>query len=217
MPDIKTNILHIQQHIHRQDITVLAVSKAQSIEKIREAYLAGIDNFGENYLQEAIDKIEKMQNCHWHYIGHIQSNKCKKISQYFSWVHTVDRIEIAKLLDKANQSFQKKQNICIQINLFNEPQKSGITPDHVKQLITEILQLPHLHLRGLMTILPDHFTAPEQLQAYQQLAALLAKLNQTLHLNMDTLSMGMSGDYLQAIAAGSTMIRLGQAIFGERK
>lgn len=218
MNNIQKNIESILKHINRQNVILLAVSKKQSPEAILNAYHAGITHFGENYLQEAIPKIIELKDSPftWHFIGRIQSNKCKKIAELFNWVHTIDRLETAKKLNQANAALEKTQNICIQVNLFHEAQKSGINPDDIIPLIQEIKKLPQLKLRGLMTILPDSFTKEEQLKAYQQLHDLKNKLNQNLQLSMDTLSMGMSNDYVEAIAAGSTIIRLGQAIFGPR-
>jgi pyridoxal phosphate enzyme (YggS family) len=218
MHNIQQNIQHIEQQINRQDVLILAVSKTQAPEHIRQAFEAGLHDFGENYLQEAIKKINVLHdlNCTWHYIGSIQSKKCKKISKYFQWVHTVDRLEMARLLDEANINHQKTLNICIQISLFNEPQKGGIPAATAESLLQQIKSLQTLHIRGLMTMLPEGLSSEQQFLAYSQLAKLKDTLNHQLSLKMDTLSMGMSGDYKEAIKAGSTIIRLGTAIFGER-
>lgn len=204
--------------IDRQKITLLAVSKTQNPQNIVQAFQAGIIDFGENYLQEAIPKIESLKNYPivWHYIGHIQTNKCKKISEYFSWVHTLDRVETAQKLNSACALYHKNLNVCIQVNLFSEPQKSGIDTQNLDMLIQKFQDFPHLKLRGLMTILPEALNAEQQYKAYLELAQLKTELNLKYHINMDTLSMGMSNDYLTAIKAGSTIIRLGQAIFGPR-
>jgi pyridoxal phosphate enzyme (YggS family) len=218
MHNIQQNIQHIEQQVNRQDVLILAVSKTQTPKHIHQAFEAGVHDFGENYLQEAIEKINALQdlNCTWHYIGSIQTKKCKKISKYFQWVHTIDRMEVAKLLDEANITHQKTLNICIQISLFNEPQKGGSSGNAAATLLQQIKSLQTLHIRGLMTILPEGLTPNQQFLAYSQLAELKEALNHQLGLNMDTLSMGMSGDYKEAIKAGSTIIRLGTAIFGER-
>lgn len=215
---ISQNIQQLYQQIDRQNILILAVSKTQNTEQILEAYNAGLHDFGENYLQEAINKILKLQEYRltWHYIGHLQGNKCKKIAYFFDWVHTINRCDIAKKLNSACNEYQKFLNICLQVNLFDEPQKSGISCSKLDKLIQTIQTLPHLKLKGLMTILPISFNPQEQLQAFQRLADLKEQFNQKYKLTMDTLSMGMSGDYIQAIQAGSTIIRLGQAIFGAR-
>jgi pyridoxal phosphate enzyme (YggS family) len=218
MYEIGEHIQQIQQQLNRQDVTILAVSKTQSLEKIKIAYDAGIRHFAENYLQEALEKIPKLEtlNCTWHFIGSIQSKKVAKICQYFDWVQTIDRIELVKLFAKNCEHLDKKLNVCIQVSLFNESQKSGISVDDLGALIQEILRFPNLVLRGLMTILPQELNASQQLQAYQTLARLKELLNDKYHLSMDTLSMGMSTDYMQAVAAGASMIRLGQIIFGAR-
>ena len=215
---IAERIQNLLTSIDRQKITLLAVSKAQNPQNIVQAFQAGIINFGENYLQEAIPKIESLKNYPlvWHFIGHIQTNKCKKISENFSWVHTLDRVETAQKLNSACSLYHKNLNVCIQVNLFSEPQKSGIDTQNLDMLIQKFQDFPHLKLRGLMTILPEALNAEQQYKAYLELAQLKTELNLKYHINMDTLSMGMSNDYLTAIKAGSTIIRLGQAIFGPR-
>lgn len=219
MDEISNNIIRIQNQINRQDVTILAVSKTQTIEKIQLAYHAGIRDFAENYLQEALEKIPQLEqlHCNWHFIGHIQSKKIKNICQIFDWVHTIDRRKIVNLFAKTCENLEKNLNICIQVSLFDEAQKSGISIADIDELVLEILQFPRLHLRGLMTILPQDLIVEEQFSAYQSLAQLKAKLNKKYHLSMDILSMGMSSDYEQAIKAGGNMIRIGQAIFGARK
>jgi pyridoxal phosphate enzyme (YggS family) len=213
MPDAQRILEQIPQHV-----TLLAVSKGQGVQTIEMALQQGIHQFGENYLQEAIAKIEALthQPCTWHYIGHIQTNKCKKIAQYFDWVQTIDRIETAKKLNQACEAQNKILQVCIQINLHDEMQKAGISPIDAPSLITELKNLKHLNLRGLMLIPPMDLNPHELTQAYDQMGQLLKSWNQTFHLHMDTLSMGMSSDFQQAIAHGSTMVRIGQALFGER-
>lgn len=219
MNEISNNIIQIQNQINRQNINILAVTKTQPIEKILLAYDAGIRNFAENYLQEASEKIPYLErlDCSWHFIGSIQSKKIKKICQLFDWVQTIDRLEIIEKFAQNCKNLNKNLNICIQVSLFNESQKSGIRISELDKLVLEILKFPRLKLRGLMTILPLNLTPEEQLNAYHTLAQLQFDLNKKHHLSMDTLSMGMSGDYEQAIKAGATMIRIGQAIFGARK
>ncbi len=216
MLDIKANIESIKQK--SQNVTILAVSKTKPTDAILSAYQAGILNFGENYVQEAIPKIDALKNYPliWHYIGRLQANKCKKIAQYFAWVQTVDNLAIAEKLNTANAVLAKTQNICIQVNLFGEEQKAGISPQATQGLVEQILKLPQLKLQGFMTILPEHLSPTAQRLAYQDLHTLLLQINQALNLNLSTLSMGMSQDYPEAIAAGASMIRLGQAIFGLR-
>ena len=170
---------------------ILAVSKTQSTAKILNAYQAGIFDFGENYVQEAIPKIQELKNhpLTWHYIGRLQTNKCKKIAQYFSWVHTIDNFEVAKKLDEANAIFQKQQKVCIQVNLYAEPQKAGVSPQNLPPLIDKLISLPHLKLKGLMTILPDNLSASEQKLSYLKLADLMQQANLRLPNKLDTLSM----------------------------
>jgi pyridoxal phosphate enzyme (YggS family) len=213
---ILENIQSIRQH--SQNVKILAVSKTKPTDAILAAHQAGIFDFGENYVQEAIPKIEELKHYPliWHYIGRLQANKCKKIAQNFDWVQTIDNFALAEKLNKANLDLAKTQHICIQVNLFGEEQKAGISPQATQNLVEAVLKLPQLKLQGLMTILPEHLSCEEQYQAYQNLKKLLIHLNHTLHLNLSTLSMGMSQDYREAIKAGSTMIRLGQAIFGPR-
>lgn len=198
---------------------IMAVSKTQTTAAILAAHQAGIVDFGENYVQEAMPKIIELKPyaLTWHYIGRMQTNKCKKIAQYFTWVHTIDNLEVAQKLEEANARLQQQQKVCIQVNLFAEPQKAGIAPPDLGNLVKAITKLKHLKLKGLMTILPDHLSASEQHQAYLRLADLMHEVNQYCTPALDTLSMGMSDDYPQAIAAGATIIRLGQAIFGPRK
>lgn len=219
---IAENISHILKDIesipHTQSVTCLAVSKGHPTMAIEEAYQAGLEHFGENYLQEAISKIEKLQHLKitWHFIGRIQSKKCKKIAQYFDWVHSVDTIDVAQKLNDANQALNKKQNICLQVNLLNEEQKGGCHLKEIKKTIEAMTSFKSLNLKGFMTILPEDLNPSEQCHSYEQLKTLLQEYNQEFGLNLSTLSMGMSKDYKEAIQSGSTMIRIGSAIFGPR-
>lgn len=215
---IRANILKAKQHANRQeDIQLLAVSKAQSAEKLREAYNAGQTAFGENYVQEAIGKQALLEDCNieWHFIGPIQSNKTQLIAQHFSWVHSVDRLKIARRLSSARSNQQSPLNICIQINSSNEESKSGVQMPVLIDLASEVTKLPNLKLRGLMAI-----PAPTEdiAQQHHQFREIKAAFNQLLDagFDLDTLSIGMSGDYVAAIEEGATIIRIGSAIFGER-
>lgn len=224
---IAERIHHIKQCIddtkaqyHRNDaVTLLAVSKKASAEAIKEAFSAGVSEVGESYLQEALSKIEVLRDlplC-WHFIGPIQSNKTKKIACHFDWVHSVSRYEIAKLLNDARPATMPPLNICLQVNLDNEASKSGVISNDLEALAVSILPLSHLRLRGLMLI-PKHTTDEEQqYRSFLRLSYLLQTLNHTLPITLDTLSMGMSQDMCAAIRAGSTIVRVGTAIFGERK
>ncbi len=217
---IKEIIKNTEQLSQRDagEVLLLAVSKRQSINLIEEAYHLGISDFGENYYQEALEKINQLQHLkkiNWHFIGPIQSNKTKGIAQHFNWVHSVNRYAIAEHLNRHRSDDSPPLNVCIQINLVPEPSKSGITSKSAYELASQIAQLPRLKLRGLMTIPPQNdITAHYEL--FVRLKELLHSLNKRLGLEMDTLSMGMSNDLIPAIQAGATIVRIGSALFGER-
>ena len=197
-------------------VLLIAVSKNQSCDAIQEVYAQGITNFAESYLQEAQIKIAQLSNLPitWHFIGPIQSNKTRAIAESFSWVHSVSRLKIAQLLNDARPESLPPLNICLQINLDKEETKAGITESDASELAKKIQSLPRLKLRGLMAIPKPLSNEEEQYQSFLRLTALRDELNQELSLTMDTLSMGMSDDFLAAVRAGSTMIRIGTAIFG---
>lgn len=203
-------------------VRLLAVSKKQSADKIRELYLQGQKAFGENYLQEALEKQALLKDCdiEWHFIGHIQSNKTKEIAENFSWVQSVDRFKIAKRLNDQRPSDFPPLNICIEVNIDREKNKSGVMPEDLLALAKEIMPFENLRLRGLM-IIPEKnnikaFQEAAQLQT--ELAAYLEKFSSQNKkpCAIDTLSMGMSADFDAAIKAGSTMVRVGTALFGVR-
>lgn len=201
------------------DVLLLAVTKQQSIETITEAYHYGIKNFAESYFQEAHKKINALKDfpiC-WHFIGPIQSNKTKGIASNFSWVHSINRLKVAQLLNEHRPAHLKPLNICLQINLIDEETKSGVTPKEATELAWVVNQLPNLKLRGLMTIPPPQKDQKKQYEIFLQLNQLMHFLNDKFKFNMDTLSMGMSNDIVPAIKAGSTIIRIGQALFGTRQ
>lgn len=202
-----------------KSVLLLAVSKQQSIEVIEEAFHLGIHHFGESYFQEAQTKINALKHlglC-WHFIGPIQSNKTKGIAASFDWVHSINRFKIASQLNEHRPPNLAPLNVCLQISLVDETTKSGIAPEHATALALEISQLPQLKLRGLMTIPPPQQDPQTQYTLFMQLNQLMHKLNQDLGLQMDTLSMGMSDDLSAAIKAGATVVRVGRALFGERK
>ena len=197
---------------------LIAVSKKQSADAIRAVYKAGQRAFGENYVQEAIEKQQALQdlNIEWHFIGNIQSNKTKLIAAHFDWVQSVNRLDIAKRLNDHCKVLHKILNICIEINIDDSPTKSGVSPKDILSLTKEIGTLKHLKLRGLM-VMPDFVENPEkQYDAFKKAADLQQQLI-TQGFLLDTLSMGTSSDYEMAIKAGSNMVRLGTLIFGERK
>lgn len=223
MPQISDNLEQVRQKIasscdlagrDQREITLLAVSKTKPIESIRSAYLCGQTHFGENYLQEAVDKIIGLQDLPitWHFIGPIQSNKTRQVAEYFAWVHSVDRGKIALRLNEQRPEGLPPLQVCIQVNVDGDANKSGCSPKEAKALAQQISALPNLRLRGLMTI-------PAQgnsLTAFRHLSELQAELNMSEDLHLDTLSMGMSQDLDLAIQAGATIVRIGTAIFGER-
>jgi pyridoxal phosphate enzyme (YggS family) len=195
-------------------IGLLAVSKTKPASAVREAFAAGIQDFGENYLQEALDKQIELSDLPltWHFIGPIQSNKTKAIAEHFAWVHSVDRLKIAERLSAQRPAHLPALNICLQVNVSGEASKSGCSPNELAALVHAVTQLPNLCLRGLMTI-PEPTDDPgEQRAAFAHLRV----LQQGLNLGLDTLSMGMSHDLAAAIAEGATWVRIGTALFGVR-
>ncbi|MBU1213783.1 MAG: YggS family pyridoxal phosphate-dependent enzyme [Gammaproteobacteria bacterium] len=198
-------------------VHLLAVSKTFPAVSVREAYQAGQTAFGENYLQEALDKIETLRDLplEWHFIGPIQSNKTRPIAEHFDWVHSVDRLKIAERLSAQRPESMLPLNICLQVNVSGEESKSGVTPQDVMQLAREVAQLPRLQLRGLMAIPAPADDPVLQRAPFVQMHALLETLN-AQGMQLDTLSMGMSHDFAVAIQEGATIVRVGTAIFGNR-
>ncbi|MGP6430347.1 YggS family pyridoxal phosphate-dependent enzyme [Pseudomonas paraglycinae] len=195
-------------------VQLLAVSKTKPAQALREAYAAGLRDFGENYLQEALGKQLELADLPliWHFIGPIQSNKTRSIAEHFAWVHSVDRLKIAQRLSEQRPADLPPLNICIQVNVSGEASKSGCTPQDLPALAQAISALPRLKLRGLMAI-PE----PTEDRAEQDAAfAAVQKLQASLDLPLDTLSMGMSHDLESAIAQGATWVRIGTALFGAR-
>ncbi|MCK5649074.1 MAG: YggS family pyridoxal phosphate-dependent enzyme [Gammaproteobacteria bacterium] len=199
-------------------VTLLAVSKRHSLDKIQALYELGQRNFGESYLQEALKKISQCPHPDiiWHFIGPIQANKTKEIARHFHWVHSVDRIKIARRLS-SQYTGTSALNICLQINISQEAQKSGFSTSEIFSVIVEIIKLPNLEIRGLMAIPKPTDDIAQQRAAFGQLRELMQQLNQQFKLNMDTLSMGMSSDLEAAIAEGATIVRVGTALFGPRE
>ena len=199
-------------------VLLLAATKGQPIDALIEASKEGLKNFGENYFQEAQRKIKQLADptVTWHFIGPIQSNKTKGIAELFGWVHTINRNKIAQQLNEYRSNHLPPLNVCLQINLIDEETKAGIKPEEAAELAFTVSQFPHLKLRGLMTIPPPQQNEEEQYHVLSKLNHLMQELNQQLGLSMDTLSMGMSDDLVPAIKAGSTIVRIGRAIFGER-
>jgi hypothetical protein len=199
-------------------IRLLAVSKRKPVEAILEAAAAGQRDFGENFVQEGVEKIGKCgrDDLIWHFIGHLQSNKTRVVAESFQWVHTVDRLKIARRLSEQRPVDAADLNVCIEVNIDAEESKSGVNPADVQDLATEIAELPRLRLRGLMCLPAIREDFAEQRKPFAALRELLESLNSS-GLRLDTLSMGMSADYAAAIHEGATIVRVGTAIFGERE
>src|SRR5690606_978702 len=198
-----------------ETVQLLAVSKTHPSESLREMYQTGQRAFGENYLQEALDKIENLNDLdiEWHFIGHVQRNKTKHLAVSFAWVHGVDRLIIAERLSGQREAAQVPLNICLQVNIDAQESKDGCQSNEVAELVKRISQLPQLKLRGLMVI-----PAPNNTLAFSDAKQLFEQVkSEHAHPeDRDTLSMGMSGDMTEAIAAGSTRVRVGTALFGAR-
>jgi hypothetical protein len=207
----------IEAHRAVADVHLLAVSKTFPAAAVREAYQGGQRAFGENYLQEALDKKALLDDLplEWHFIGPIQSNKTRPIAEHFAWVHSVDRLKVAQRLSEQRPEDMPPLNICLQVNVSGEESKSGVALNEAAQLAQEIALLPRLKLRGLMSIPAPASEESEQRAAFAKMKGLLAQLNER-GLSLDTLSMGMSHDFPAAIKEGATIVRIGTAIFGTR-
>ena len=200
-----------------QDVTLLAVSKTFGPDLVRQAHAAGQSAFGENYIQEALEKMAALADLplEWHCIGPIQSNKSRLVAEHFDWAHTVDRLKIAERLSAQRPAGWAPLNVCIQVNIDGGPTKSGVAPDETLALAHAVAALPGLRLRGLMTI-PEPAMNMEAARAVHTSARVVFDQLNAEGLGLDTLSMGMSADLEPAIAAGSTLVRVGSAIFGHR-
>ncbi|MDO8456199.1 MAG: YggS family pyridoxal phosphate-dependent enzyme [Burkholderiaceae bacterium] len=230
MTNIESNIEAVQQRIHMacqksgrplDAVTLLAVTKTVSPEAIRQAVAAGLRDFGENYIAEGVEKIALLRaetaqfDLKWHCIGPVQSNKTRLVAEHFDWVHTIDRFKIAQRLNDQRPEGAKPLQVCIQVNVDGGPSKSGVVPQAVLALAQEVAELPRLRLRGIMTI-PEPAADLIAAQAKHTPArALFDELNRQ-GFKLDTLSIGMSADLEAAILEGSTMVRVGTAIFGQR-
>ncbi len=221
--DIISQIENAQQKCGRtpDSVQLLAVSKTKPAEAILEAAQAGQRCFGENYVQEGVDKVLYFQQHHpeldleWHFIGPLQSNKTRLIAEHFDWMHTIDRAKIAQRLNDQRPEGMKPLQVLIQVNTSGEASKSGISETEVFELAELISGMPNLMLRGLMSIPENVSDYESQLAAFKKLADIKHKLAEKFP-NIDTLSMGMSGDMEAAIEAGSTIVRIGTAVFGQR-
>ena len=202
-----------------QAVTLLAVSKTVDADRLRQAAAAGQTAFGENYVQEALDKIAALADLRsqlqWHLIGPLQSNKTRAVAETFDWVHSVDRLKVAQRLSEQRPSDLSPLQLCLQVNISGQASKSGVAPEEVLALARAVAALPRVRLRGLMSI-PEPVPEPEaQRLPHRALHALLAQLN-AQGLALDTLSMGMSADLEAAVLEGATLVRIGTAVFGKR-
>jgi PLP dependent protein len=244
MTNIEQNIATVRQRIqlschkagrNSDDVTLLAVSKTVSPDSIRTAIAAGQRDFGENYIAEGVEKITALAaetaqyGLQWHCIGPLQSNKTRLVAQHFDWVHTIDRLKIAERLNEQRPAGAKRLQVCIQVNIDGSPSKSGVAPSEVLMLAKEIAKLPRLQLRGIMAIpdapdMPDISTNVDDkiamikiaIQVIYTPAKVIFSQLKTINPDVDTLSIGMSADLEPAIQSGSTMVRVGSAIFGAR-
>ena len=220
---IQTKIANASQAARRVDeVQLLAVSKTKPVTLIKQAFLQGLTHFGENYVQESIEKIQQVKDdsefdrpITWYFIGPLQSNKTRPVAENFDWVQSVDRLKIAQRLDQQRPENLPPINICLQVNISGESSKSGTTLSEVMELAKQVQDLPRLKLRGIMAI-PEKSDNPDVIKQQFKALELIYKQLQQQYSDIDTLSMGMSGDLESAIECGSTMVRIGTDIFGAR-
>ena len=230
MSPIESNLQHIRSQMNdaiaarplasRTPVALIAVSKTRTANDVRDAFAAGQREFGENYLQEAATKIDALGDLSargivWHFIGPLQSNKLKMIAANFDWVHGIDRLKSAAALSR-HRAGHEALNVCIQVNVSAETSKSGVAPEAALPLAMQVSQLPNIKLRGLMTIIEHTVDETTQRAQFRNMRTLFESL-QRGGIDVDTLSMGMSEDFVVAIAEGATMVRIGSAIFGTRE
>ena len=229
MTSTATRIAHLRKRIQAaaaradrnvNEILLLAVSKTRDSSEIQQALAAEIHTFGENYLQEGLEKIAALEQTPaiWHFIGALQSNKTRLVANHFSWVHSVDRVKIAQRLSQHRNPHFAPLNICLQVNLDSEASKAGMQCDAVESAVNEIIDLPQIRLRGLMAIPAPNLDETVQRNAFERVRTLQATINRGLDNSqkLDTLSMGMSADLEAAILEGATILRVGTDIFGPR-
>jgi PLP dependent protein len=223
---LAANLLALQQEItttgraasRTEDcVTLVAVSKGHAADAVRSAAGLGLRNFGESYLQEALPKIEQLRDLAltWHFIGRLQANKTRAIAEHFDWAHGIDRLQIAERLATQRPQHAPPLQACLQVNIDREEAKAGVDPDEAEALALAVNELPRLRLRGLMCILPEGRGMQADRRSFASLASLQQRIN-ARGLALDTLSMGMSGDFRAAILEGATLVRIGTALFGPR-
>jgi pyridoxal phosphate enzyme (YggS family) len=224
--NLAVHVNHVRSRIHRaaadagrnpDSVTLIAVSKSKPAGSLREVATAGVTDFGENYLQEAILKLDELADLplNWHFIGGLQSNKTRAVAERFHWVHSIDRFSVARRLSEQRPFHAAPLNLCIQVAVVPEPTKGGVDPGSLSALAAKTADLPRVTLRGLMCVPPPQPTVAAERAVFAQLRALKERLNAEGH-HLDTLSMGMSGDFESAIAEGATHVRIGTALFGSR-
>ncbi len=198
-------------------IRLLAVSKKQPLQRVADAVTAGQRDFGENFVQEGLERIEKLPQKHlvWHFIGHLQTNKTRAVAENFDWIHTLDRVKTAERLSRHRPDELGDLNVCLQVNIDDEPEKSGVRADALPELAAACVELPRLKLRGLMCLPALCEDFDKQRVPFARLRVLKESLAEN-GIAMDSLSMGMSGDYRAAIWEGATIVRIGTAVFGPR-
>ncbi len=200
-------------------VKLIAVSKTVPSEVLRLAYEAGLRDFAESRVQEALPKqteLADLTDICWHFIGHLQANKARKVIEHFTWIHSVHSLALAQRLDQLAIALERHPQICLQVKLLPDEHKSGWNPDQLRQDLPILETLTQINIQGLMTILPLGLTTEERFQAFQALDTLRRSLSQTSSLALPELSMGMSNDYPEALQAGATMVRLGSLLFGDR-
>ncbi len=228
MLDVNANLKLVRNRIKKAEerfgrepgsVQLVAVSKTKTIELIKQAIAAGQIVFGESYIQEAVEKIQQLNNTslQWHFIGPIQSNKTRLIAENFEWVHGVDRLKIAQRLSEQRSDKLPDLSVALQVNVSEESTKAGVSLSELPGLIESVMKLPKINLRGFMAIPGRENDFQEQRKPFKLLKDTLVEMNQHFGLNMDTLSIGMSGDLEAAIAEGATLVRVGTDIFGERE
>jgi pyridoxal phosphate enzyme (YggS family) len=219
LQQLRSQVAEAALAAHRtvESITVIAVSKGHAASKIRAAAACGALDFGESYVQEAVPKLQSLRDLKatWHFIGRLQANKSRPIAEGFDWVHGIDRLKIAERLSAQRPHYAPPLQVCLQVNIAAEAGKAGVEVPALTELARAVATLPRLRLRGLMAMLPADLSPQDNRRYFGSLRALLARLNEG-GTRLDTLSMGMSADFREAIMEGATLIRVGTAIFGPR-